>query len=73
MNYIRGVYALTKQCLISLLGSREIIFNLFWTLFKPNKLVYGKCYGTNKYRYIRFNSGKVKEDDKGDKYFYIKD
>ena len=29
VNYIRGIYALIKQYLISLLGSREIIFNLF--------------------------------------------
>ena len=72
VNYIRGVYTLIKQHLILLLGSREIIFNLFQTLFKPNKLVYGKCYSTNKCRYIRFNLGKVKKDDKGDKYFHIK-
>ena len=72
VNYIRDVYASIKQRLISLLGSGEIIFNLLWTLFKPNKLVYGKCYGTDKYKYMRFNSGEVKEDNKRDKYFRIK-
>jgi hypothetical protein len=72
VNYIRGIYALTKQHLISLLGSGEITFNLFWTLFKLNELVYRKYYNTNKCRYMRFNSGKVKEDNKRDKYFCIK-
>ena len=72
VNYIRGVYASIKQHLISLLGSGEITFNLLWTLFKPNELVYRKCYGTNKRRCIRFNSGEVKEDNKGDKYFRVK-
>ena len=52
--------------------SGEIIFNLLWTFFKPNKLVYRKCYSTNKRRYIRFNSGEVKKDNKGDKYFRVK-
>ena len=72
VNYIRDIYALIKQRLISLLDSGEIIFNLLQALFKPNELVYGKCYSTNKRRYIRFNSGEVKEDDKGDKYFRVK-
>ena len=34
--------------------------------------MYGKCYGTNKRRCIRFNLGKVKKNDKGDEYFYVK-
>jgi hypothetical protein len=71
VNYIRDIYALIKQYFISLLNSKEIIFNLFWTLFKLNELVYRKCYGINKHKCMRFNLSKVKEDDKGDKYFHV--
>ena len=71
VNYIRDAYALTKQRFVSLLDSKEIIFNLLWALFKSNKLVYRKCYGTNKRRYIRFILGKVKKDNKGDEYFRV--
>ena len=72
VKYIRNAYTLTKQRLILLQDSKKIIFNLLWTLFKPNKLVYRKCFSTNKHRYIRFNLGRVKEDNKGDKYFRVK-
>lgn len=71
VNYIRDAYALTKQRLVSLRDSGEITFDLLWTLFKSNELVYGKCYGTKKHRCTRFDSGEVKEDDEGDEYFRI--
>ena len=71
MNYIRDTYTLIKQRLVSLLDSGEITFDFLWALFKPNKLVYRKCYGTNKRRYIRFNLGEVKENNKGDEYFRV--
>ena len=71
VNYIRDIYALIKQCFKSLQNSKEIIFNLLWTLFKLNKLIYKKCYDIKKYKYIRFNLGKMKEDNKEDEYFYI--
>ena len=71
VNYIRDAYASTKQRLKSLQDSGEITFDLLWTLFKSNELVYGKCYGTKKHRCMRFDSGKVKEDDEGDEYFRI--
>ena len=71
VNYIRNTYALTKQRLVSLQDSGEIIFDLLWTLFKSNELVYGKCYSTKKHRCTRFDLGEVKEDDEGDKYFRI--
>ena len=34
--------------------------------------MYRKCFSTNKCKYIRFNSGDIKEDNKRDKYFCIK-
>jgi hypothetical protein len=34
--------------------------------------VYRKCFSTDKRRYIRFNLGGVKEDNKGDEYFRVK-
>ncbi|OCL12971.1 P-loop containing nucleoside triphosphate hydrolase protein [Glonium stellatum] len=71
VNYIRDAYTSTKQRLVSLQDSGEITFDLLWTLFKPNELVYGKCFGTDKRRCIRFNLGGVKEDDKGDEYFRV--
>ena len=55
-----------------LLNSREITFNLFWALFKSNELVYRKCYGTNKCRYMRFSLSEVKKDNKRDEYFRVK-
>ena len=71
VNYIRDAYASTKQRLVSLQDSGEITFDLLWTLFKPNELVYGKCYGTDKRRCMRFKSGEVKKDDEGDEYFRV--
>jgi hypothetical protein len=71
VNYIRDAYASKKQRLVSLQDSGEITFDLLWTLFKPNELVYGKCYGTDKRRCIRFKSGEVKKDDEGDEYFRV--
>ena len=34
--------------------------------------MYRKYYGTNKYKYIKFNLGKVKENNKKNKYFRVK-
>jgi len=72
VNYIRDIYASIKQCLVSLLDSKEITFDLLWALFKLNELIYRKYYSTNKRKCIRFNLGEVKEDDKGDEYFRVK-
>ena len=71
VNYMRDVYALTKQRLVSLLDSGEITFDLLWALFKSNELVYRKCYSTDKRRCMRFILGEVKKDDKGDEYFRV--
>jgi hypothetical protein len=41
-------------------------------LFKPNALVYIKCFSTNQSRYIKYEFRERKEIKEGVEYFYIK-
>jgi hypothetical protein len=71
IGYIRNAYASLTQNLILLLASHKITYDLIWTLFKPNDIVYTKCFGTDQPRYIRFKFGEVKTLMSGEEYFYI--
>jgi len=45
---------------------------MLWALFKPNNLIYRKCLGTRKPRYIKFNFSKERTSYKGEEFFRIK-
>ncbi len=44
---------------------------MLWALFKPNDLVYGKCFSTGKPKYIKFDFGKERTSYKGEEFFHI--
>ena len=72
VNYIKRSYALVRNRIRSLVAkSQEITFDLLWALFKPNDIVYGKCFGTEKPRCIIFDSGEVRKLEDGTEYFHI--
>ena len=71
-NHLKKSFALVRSRICSLvLLNQEITFDLLWVLFKPDSIVYGKCYGTEKPRGIIFDSGMVKKLDCGTEYFHI--
>ncbi|OCK95174.1 uncharacterized protein K441DRAFT_557411, partial [Cenococcum geophilum 1.58] len=72
VTYIKTIYTSTKQRFNSLEYSGEITYNILWALFKPNHLIYRKCLGTRKPRYIKFNFSKERTSYKGEEFFYIK-
>jgi hypothetical protein len=73
INHVKRSYALVRTRVRSLVAvHREITFNLLWTLFKPNDIVYGNCFGTKKPRCIIFDSGEIRKLDDGTEYFHIR-
>lgn len=71
-DHIKRSYTLVKRRIHSLVSlNQEITFDLLWALFKPNDIVYGKCFGTEKSRCIIFDSGVVKTLDNVTEYFHI--
>ncbi|KAH6661627.1 hypothetical protein B0J14DRAFT_622151 [Halenospora varia] len=55
-----------------LLKKHQIIYDLLWTLFKPNSLAYTKCFGTSQPRCVKYKFGEEKTTKGGVEYFYIK-
>jgi hypothetical protein len=53
IDYIKTAYVSTTQRLNLILkdGVITYTYNLLWALFKPNTLVYTKCFSTGKLRY----------------------
>ena len=49
----------------------EIIFDLFWALFKPNDIVYRQCFGIEKRRCILFDFSEVKQLNNSTEYFHL--
>jgi hypothetical protein len=48
------------------------MYDLLWTLFKPNTLAYTKCFGTGQPRCVRYEFGEEKRTKDGVEYFHIK-
>lgn len=69
VDFIRTTYKSTAQRLHSLLENGEITYDLLWALFKPNSMVYSKCFGTKKPRCVMYDSGEEKETSNGSKYY----
>ncbi|KAI9715641.1 MAG: hypothetical protein M1812_005793 [Candelaria pacifica] len=71
VEYIRTVYVSTTSRLISLLGNREITYDLLWALFKPNAKIYTTILDAEKPACYRYDSGKEKTTTTGLTYFHV--
>jgi hypothetical protein len=72
LDFIRTAYASTTERVGPLLEKHNITYDLLWTLFKPNTLVYTKCFGTGQPRCVRYEFGEEKRTKDGVEYFHIK-
>jgi hypothetical protein len=71
IDYIKTIYQVTIQHLVSLLQYSQIIYNLLWALLKPNSIVYTTCVGTGKLQYVKYNFSKKKEIPEKEKYYNL--
>ena len=69
MDYLKSTYADTTRSL-SFVSSGHITYDLLWTIFEPNALVYTICPRTYKPRCVRYNFGQ-KSVKTGEKYWSI--
>ncbi|OBT86393.1 hypothetical protein VE02_05287 [Pseudogymnoascus sp. 03VT05] len=49
----------------------HITYDLLWALFKPNTLVYTKCFVTGKPRCVKYDFGEERKTNSGVKYFHV--
>ena len=71
LEFMRDHFGLTVQRLRPLHAQDEITFDLLWTLFKPNDLVYAVCSGSGSPRCVRFVVGEECIDMFGTKSFNV--
>lgn len=71
IDYIKTTYILISQNLLPLLACSEITYNLLLLLFKPNTLVYTKCFSTKKPQCVIYDSAEEKENRSKEKFFNI--
>ena len=69
-DYIDATFESTNKHLSSLLGNKEITYDLLWALFKPNTEVYTTCPGTGASRCVLFNHCEERKDMSG-KFMYL--
>jgi hypothetical protein len=72
LDFIRTAYASTTERLGPLLEENQIMYDLLWTLCKPNTLAYAKCFDTGQPRCVRYEFREEKTIRGGVKYFYVK-
>jgi hypothetical protein len=71
IDYITTDYASTTKRLDPLMEHQEITFDLLWTLFLPNTLVYTVCAGSNEPRCLKLDWAEQKETLDRGKYFQL--
>ena len=59
INHVKEAYAPLTQTLKPLLKCGEITFDLLWTLFRPNEMVYTECNGTGTSKCFRYDFGET--------------
>ena len=69
IDCIKTIYTPTCQNLLPLLDHSEITYDLLPLLFKPNTLVYTRCFGTKKPRCVIYDSAEEKKNRSEEKYF----
>ena len=71
-DFIKSKYASTTDRLIPLLENGEITYDLLWTLFKPNTIVYTTCLDTEKSLCFRFDMGEEQTTTNDTTYFHMR-
>ena len=71
VDFVKTTYASTTKRLTALLEGKEITYDLLWSLFKPNTVVYTTCYGTHKPRCVSYRFGEERTMDDGTDYFHL--
>ena len=70
-DFIKSKYVSTTDRLIPLLENGETSYELLWTLFKPNTIVYTTCLDTEKSLCFRFDMGEERTTATGITYFHM--
>lgn len=71
VDYINTDYAPIRKVQYPLIAHSEITFELLWSLFVPNTLLYTICEGSNEPRCLKLDLGMEKEDPQRGKYFSL--
>ena len=71
LNYVNSVYVSVLIRLTEFLTNNDITYDLLWTLFKSNSIVYIRYVETKKSRYIKFDFIKERVIKQCMKYFCI--
>lgn len=71
INFIERTYTDTNCHIQSLLAHGEITYDLLWSLFKPNQLLFTTCSGIHKSRCVRHVCGEEKKNMYGAKYWSL--
>ncbi|KAI5864691.1 hypothetical protein GGS23DRAFT_459532 [Durotheca rogersii] len=71
IKFTERTYTDTSCHVQSLLAHGEITYDLLWSLFKPNSLLFTTCSGTRKPRCVRHVCGEEKKNMYGAKYWSL--
>src|SRR4051812_10393050 len=71
IQFLTTYYASTIEMVDLLLKHQEITYELLWTLFPPNTLVYTTCEGSGQPKSLIFDKGKNRTASTGVKYFRL--
>jgi hypothetical protein len=69
VDFIKKTYASTTRQVAALLKHHEITYDLLWSLFKPNMIMYATCAGTKKSRCVKYDFGEEKKLGNGTIYY----
>ena len=69
VDFIEKTYSSTTKQVAALLKHHEITYDLLWSLFKPNMIMYTTCVGTKKPRCVKYNFGEEKKLSNGMIYY----
>ena len=70
LSYMEDTFNSMNEHLKTLLAHQEITYELLWTLFSPNTLVFTNCRGSGKPQCVKFDFGEEKKLD-GMSYFSL--
>ena len=69
INHLQEAFHEVKQSLTKLRG--EITYNLLWTLFKPDDIIFTRCPGTKVPRCLKVSFSEERQTMRGKIYFYV--
>ena len=62
LRYVEGAYATVTSIRRPLLDHVEITFDLLWSLFRPNVIVYTECRGTGRPKCFKYDFGEYRTE-----------